>query len=170
MAALVVPGAPVSVLIDHGLPEKIVEKLLEGGIPTVEKLGDMTPEQLEEIPGIGPKLVEKIQDAVVSYYGQFEQASDAPQTDESQEQHPTEDLGYVPASDMVEMETDDQEPANEIDPESVPANESTAITEEASLERASSLGPDFANEGAENTESARIIDADRSVGDENPPE
>ena len=32
----------------------------------------MTPEQLEEIPGIGPKMVEKIQAAVNAYYGQFE--------------------------------------------------------------------------------------------------
>ena len=32
----------------------------------------MTPEQLEEIPGIGPNLVEKIQRAVNNYYGQFE--------------------------------------------------------------------------------------------------
>jgi len=76
MAALVVPGAPVSVLIEHGLLEKIVEKLLEGGITTVEKLGNMTPEELEEIPGIGPKMVEKIQDAVVSYYGQYEESVD----------------------------------------------------------------------------------------------
>jgi transcription termination/antitermination protein NusA len=72
MAALVVPGAPVSVLVDHGLTDKVIEKLMEGGVPTVEKLGGMTPEQLEEIAGVGPKMVEKIQQAVMSYYGQFE--------------------------------------------------------------------------------------------------
>jgi N utilization substance protein A len=74
MAALVVPGAPVSVLMDHGLSEKLVEKLTIAGVATVEKLGSMTPEQLEEISGIGPKMVEKIQTAVVNYYGQFEAA------------------------------------------------------------------------------------------------
>jgi N utilization substance protein A len=74
MAALVVPGAPVSVLMDHGLDEKMVEKLLEAGIATVEKLGSMTPEELEEVPGIGPKMVEKIQSTVISYYNQFEVA------------------------------------------------------------------------------------------------
>ncbi len=72
MAALVVPGAPVSVLVDHGLTDKLVESLMEAGVATVEKLGAMTPEQLEEIPGIGPELVERIQTAVNSYYGQFE--------------------------------------------------------------------------------------------------
>src|SRR5713101_7832120 len=72
MAALVVPGAPVSVLIDHGLTDAMVQKLMEGGVPTVERLGSMTPEELEEIPDIDPEMVEKIQMAVNSYYGQFE--------------------------------------------------------------------------------------------------
>jgi N utilization substance protein A len=71
MAELVVPGAPVTVLLDHGLTESITESLMAGGVPTVEKLGAMTPEQLEAIAGIGPE-VERIQQAVVSYYGQFE--------------------------------------------------------------------------------------------------
>src|SRR6266852_6141583 len=75
---LVVPGAPVSVLLEHGLNQTLVDKLKEAGIGMVEKLGAMTPEQLEEIPGIGPELVETIQAAVVSYYGQFETAESAP--------------------------------------------------------------------------------------------
>ncbi len=70
--ALVVPGAPVSVLLDHGVTDDIVEKLVLGGIPTVEALGAMTPEDLEAIPGIDPDMVERIQAAVNSYYGQFE--------------------------------------------------------------------------------------------------
>jgi len=74
MAALTVPGAPVSVLIDYGLGEQLAEKLVEAGVSTVEKLGSMTPEQLEEIPGIEPELVEKIQLAVNNYYSQFESA------------------------------------------------------------------------------------------------
>jgi len=76
MAALVVPGAPVSVLVDHGLTETIVEKLVAGGVPTVERLGSMTPEQLEELPDVDPEMVERIQLAVNSYYGQFEAAVD----------------------------------------------------------------------------------------------
>src|SRR6185295_14870280 len=57
MAALVAPGAPVAVLVDHGVPEALVEKLMEAGVATVETLGAMTPEQLEEIPGIEPEMV-----------------------------------------------------------------------------------------------------------------
>ncbi len=74
MAALVVPGAPVSVLADHGVPEEVVEKLMTAGVTTVERLGSMTPEQLDEI-GIGADMVERIQLAVNGYYGQFEPPS-----------------------------------------------------------------------------------------------
>jgi len=77
MAALVAPGAPVSVLVDYGLPEKLLETLLETGVGTIEKLGGMTPEQLEEIPSIGPELVERIQEAVNAYYSQFEEQGQA---------------------------------------------------------------------------------------------
>ena len=112
MAALVVPGAPVSVLIDHGLPEKIVEKLLEGGIATVEKLGNMTPEELEEVPGIGPKLVEKIQDAVVSYYGQYEEAMEAPPEGQVAEQEPTLEIGSE-ASEVAEADSHHDESEEE---------------------------------------------------------
>ncbi|MEQ1946302.1 MAG: transcription termination factor NusA [Bryobacteraceae bacterium] len=76
MAALVVPGAPVSALIEHGLPEEVAQKLADAGVATVEHLGAMTPEQLEEIPEVNPEMVEQIQSAVVSYYGQFEEATE----------------------------------------------------------------------------------------------
>jgi transcription termination/antitermination protein NusA len=75
MAALVAPGAPVSVLIEYGLPESVVDSLLTNGVGTIEKLGAMTPEQLEAIQGIGEGTgaVEQIQDSVNAYYNQFEQ-------------------------------------------------------------------------------------------------
>jgi len=77
MAAMVPPGAPVSVLIDFGLVETTVEELIQAGIGTIEKLGAMTPEQLEEIQGIGPLGVEKIFECVNAYYAQFEQPAEA---------------------------------------------------------------------------------------------
>ncbi len=46
----------------------IIEKLVAAGITTVEQVADMTPEQLEEIPGVGPKTVEKISIAVNNYF------------------------------------------------------------------------------------------------------
>ncbi len=73
MAALVPSGAPVSILIDHGLSENVVDKLVSGDIGTVEKLGSMTPEELEALPEVDPEMVEQIRVAVNAYYDQFEQ-------------------------------------------------------------------------------------------------
>jgi N utilization substance protein A len=84
MAALVAPGAPVSVLMEYGLPESVVEQLIAASVGTVEKLGGMTPEQLEEIPGIGQNAVEQIQQAVNAYYSQFEEQGPG---DEHPEEH-----------------------------------------------------------------------------------
>ncbi|MGI9073993.1 MAG: transcription termination factor NusA [Bryobacteraceae bacterium] len=72
MGDMVISGAPVSVLIDHGLPEGIVEKLVAADIGTVERLGSMTPEELEAIPEIDEATVSQIQSAVVSFYGQYD--------------------------------------------------------------------------------------------------
>src|SRR5581483_9157204 len=73
MADMVISGAPVSVLIEHGLDEQVVEQLVGAGIGTVERLGSMTPEDLEAIPGIDETIVSQIQSSVVSFYGQYEE-------------------------------------------------------------------------------------------------
>jgi len=75
MVALEASGAPVAVLIDHGLREEVAESLVAAGADTVEKVGAMTPEQLEEIPGIDSDTVAAIQVAVNSYFAQFEEAT-----------------------------------------------------------------------------------------------
>ncbi len=74
MAQLVADGTAVSEIA--GIGAKTAEKLMEHDVTTVEQLGEMTPEQLQEIPGIGPKMVEKIRLAVNNYYSQFEEAAE----------------------------------------------------------------------------------------------
>jgi N utilization substance protein A len=64
------PSTPIEQVAELG--EGIIQKLVAAGITTVEGLADMTPEQLEEIPGIGEKTLEKISVAVRHYFGQFE--------------------------------------------------------------------------------------------------
>jgi N utilization substance protein A len=63
-------STPLANVADLG--EALIGKLNEAGISTVEALADMTPEQLEEVPGVGPKTVEKISVAVNSYFSTLE--------------------------------------------------------------------------------------------------
>jgi len=77
MAALTAPGTALSEL--KGVGPKTVEKLEAHGVTSIEKLADMTPEQLVEIPGIGEKMVEKIHQSVAAYFEELEaQATAAP--------------------------------------------------------------------------------------------
>ena len=133
MAALVVPGAPVSVLIDFGLGEATAEKLLEAGISTVEKLGSMTPEELQEIPGVEDELVEKIQLAVNNYYGQFETAEGGPAEAEASETVPPEELAAEsPAPETEGVPAESGPEAEEQSPETEPALGEAAGGPEAS--------------------------------------
>ncbi|MFY9803825.1 MAG: transcription termination factor NusA [Candidatus Acidiferrales bacterium] len=79
MAALTAPGTALSELA--GVGPKTIEKLEAAGISSIEKLADMTPEQLVEIPGIGEKMVEKIHQSVAAYFEALEtSATAAPET------------------------------------------------------------------------------------------
>jgi len=70
------PTTPIEQITELG--ESILEKLIAAGVTTVEGLADMTPEQLEEIPGIGEKTLEKISVAVRHYFGQYEEGEERP--------------------------------------------------------------------------------------------
>ncbi|MGA2511949.1 MAG: helix-hairpin-helix domain-containing protein, partial [Candidatus Acidiferrales bacterium] len=76
MAALTAPGTPLADL--KGVGPKTVEKLEAAGITSIEKLADMTPEQLVEIPGIGEKMVEKIHQSVAAYFEALDAQATAP--------------------------------------------------------------------------------------------
>ncbi len=106
MSAMIVPGAPVSVLMEHGLAAEVIEKLVEADIGTVEKLGYMTPEDLEALPGIEPQMVDAIQQAVNGYYSQFE-----------------EPIVEIPAEIPVAEVSDAEVPAAEVPAAEAPAAE-----------------------------------------------
>jgi transcription termination/antitermination protein NusA len=135
MAALTAPGTPLSEL--QGMGPKTVDKIEAAGISSIEKLADMTPEQLMEIPGIGEKMVEKIQLAVAAYFQSLEgqpaaEIGEATQGQESltESTEVVGEEGETPAAEedsatLMAQPTESAEPAQPVDSgESVESTES----------------------------------------------
>ena len=105
------------------LGESIIQKLVTAGITTVEALADMTPEQLEEIPGIGEKTLEKISVAVRHYFGEYEPGEERPVPVEAASSADDEAAAAKAASDAslaeeeealrLDLTQDDEEPVSE---------------------------------------------------------
>jgi N utilization substance protein A len=124
------PTTPVEQITELG--EQILDKLIAAGITTVEELADMTPEQLEEIPGIGEKTLEKISAGVRHYFGQYEEgearpepAADATATEE----HPKAETAEEPAGDGATTEVTEGEGSMAKTPEELIAADAGAVGE-----------------------------------------
>jgi N utilization substance protein A len=134
------PTTPIEQVTELG--DATIQKLVAAGITTVEALADMTPEQLEEIPGIGEKTVERISVAVRHYFGHFEEGEGTPEGEEAPEGEAAEstvaDTGN-PSTGELEVETP----------------EAASGTAEAGLENAS--------ESLEEAESVRSAQAEEDL-------
>ena len=115
------PSTPIEQISELG--DSIIQKLVAAGITTVESLADMTPEQLEEIPGIGEKTLERISVAVRHYFGQYEEGENRPAVTE-----PTPDVSV--AEETVTEEIDADSPSTEpaIEPATEPVTEPASET------------------------------------------
>src|SRR3974390_3608380 len=105
------PSTPIEQVTELG--EGIIQKLIAAGITTVEALADMTPEELEEIPGIGEKTLERISVAVRHYFGHFEEGEGgqaAPEaaaaTSEAESENAQETLDEIASVEAVKAEQD----------------------------------------------------------------
>ena len=117
------PTTPIEQVTELG--ETIIQKLVAGGITTVEALADMTPEQLEEIPGIGEKTLERISVAVRHYFGHFEEGEEAPPS-------PLREPADEPAALTAAADTEEVD-GGELEK---PTRHSVAPTAEAEMENA----------------------------------
>jgi len=153
------PSTPIEQVSELG--DGIIQKLVTAGITTVEALADMTPEQLEEIPGIGEKTLEKISVAVRHYFGHFEEgeeghvpeaAATEPGEEEVANAEAVEDGAEAEAENAaVVMEEAESETAAENETEPVPA-----------IEEAIENVPD-ADEQPEEIEAASEIEDDQAA-------
>ncbi|MCX6610425.1 MAG: transcription termination factor NusA [Acidobacteria bacterium] len=75
MSEILPSGTPISVLADYGLPEALIDSLVGADVATVEQLGSLTPEELEQLPGVGEESIQSLYNAINGFYSQFEAAS-----------------------------------------------------------------------------------------------
>jgi N utilization substance protein A len=133
------PSTPIEQVSELG--DGIIQKLVTAGITTVEALADMTPEQLEEIPGIGEKTLEKISIAVRHYFGHFEEGEEgAPQeaapeaaaeTTEAESAEAETEAAAEESAAAVDEAPAETEAETEIEPEeSAPAAEQAAAEQD----------------------------------------
>jgi len=139
------PTTPIEQVTELG--DGIIQKLITAGITTVEGLADMTPEQLEEIPGIGEKTLEKIGVAVRNYFSRFEEAeaaqaaeaeaAQAAEAEQATEAEQAADETALAGAVLAEGSLDDAEapeagsPTEENSTEEAEAENSAEVIEEA---------------------------------------
>jgi N utilization substance protein A len=130
------------------LGEALVAKLHEANITTVEALADMTPEQLEELPGVGPKTVEKISIAVNNYFSTLEpgEAAAVPEAGET---------AAVEGAEVAEATT-------EVTASDVPASEYAEAAETGQASEAATIA------GVENAPDPDVAEV-HTHGEEHPP-
>jgi N utilization substance protein A len=136
------PSTPIEQVTELG--EGIIQKLVAAGITTVESLADMTPEQLEEIPGIGEKTLERISVAVRHYFGHFEEGEEGAESE----------AGAEVSAEAESEAADEAAESAELDREHAEADKA-AGEQDVSIESA-----------AEEEGEAEILD-DNAVADEN---
>jgi len=167
MAALTAPGTPLADLI--GVGPKTIEKLEAAGITSIEKLADMTPEQLVEIPGIGEKMVEKIHQSVAAHFEALEAQATAPVEQSTEDEAAAESMVVVQpemteaegevTSETAEAETEtasESVDAAEAEPGEVQSTESAETTEstEATQQNENEEAAPPADENAEKQETS----------------
>jgi N utilization substance protein A len=147
MAALTAPGTPLAEL--KGVGPKTVEKIEAHGITSIEKLADMTPEELMAIPGIGEKMVEKIQLSVAAYFqsldGQQSDVGEAMETESDKSTAPGELAADTVAPEGVTEETEEQASVGSEEA----AGSQSAADENLPAEEAGGTEPDSATSPAE---------------------
>ena len=137
------PTTPVEQIKELG--DSILEKLIAAGITTVEALADMTPEQLEEIPGIGEKTLEKISIAVRHYFGQYEEGEERPVAVPTHRDEAV--MNGAPAGEVPELTVDAIVDAEEAKSESDAVSDADA--REETIERQNDAVDSLVNESQE---------------------
>ncbi|HEY4838631.1 MAG TPA: transcription termination factor NusA [Candidatus Acidoferrales bacterium] len=166
MTALTAPGTALTEL--EGVGPKTIEKIEAAGITSIEKLADMTPEELVAIPGIGEKMVEKIHQSVTAYF----EALDARQAAEAAEAaaNPPAEADVSPSEEPV---ADEPAPVIALEDETaddVVAREAREAAAAAKAAESSETESESNDNGVGETRSATSVSPDTVVPAEPQPE
>ena len=161
------PTTPIEQVAELG--ESITQKLIAAGVTTVEALADMTPEQLEEIPGIGEKTLERISVAVRHYFGHFEEGEGGEVSAEGAAESAAEGASETPTPEAAQGSSEAElENAAEVLEEAESTRAAQAEEElEAAGEADEALAESLAEEQAETAselavENASAVDAEET--------
>ncbi len=121
MTELIPAGTPIAVLADYGLADNLIDALVGAGVGTVEQLGSLTPEELEQLPGVGEESIQSLYNAINGFYSQFEAQPEAVATEAAE--LAAESEGLVPehaeAATLVVAEAA-PETASDATPDAIP--------------------------------------------------
>jgi transcription termination/antitermination protein NusA len=166
MTALTAPGTALTEL--EGVGPKTIEKIEAAGITSIEKLADMTPEELVAIPGIGEKMVEKIHQSVTAYF----EALDARQAAEAAEAaaNPPAEAEVSPSEEPVADEPAPEIALEDETADDVVAREAREAAAAAKASETSETETESNDNGVGETHSATSVSPDTVVPAEPQPE
>lgn len=128
MAGLLPVGTPIGVLADFGLPETLITALSGAGVTTVEKLGSLTPEQLEQLPEVGEDSIQPLYNAVQGFYAQFESAAaEAPSEEKELAAEANADAAAAEAAPVADAAAEPADESADAVADSVPALDTAEI-------------------------------------------
>ena len=157
------------------LGDPVLEKLSNAGITSVESLADMTPEELEAIPGIGPETVERISVAVNNYFSTLESAGQLASAELGEVEYASDPLlaiepDFPPEAAPAEAEASEAEPP-EAEPSEELAGEQSGAAAEAAQDSGAAVEQDSGAAAGHEVENAPPEGADElPTHDEHPGE
>ncbi len=153
----------------EGLTPGLIKKLVAAEITTVEQLADLAPEDLEALPGIGGKTIDKIRDELSEYYAALptyeddlerstQEAMFSKSVDEPEEEEEAK-VAAEESADATDGDPGDPEVAGEATGETAEAEAAAVDAGEAPPDEEPGVLPEPGDEQAKGAEAESVEEA-----------
>ena len=146
LADLTPVGTPIAVLAGYGLAETLIEALVGADVGTVEKLGSLTPEELQQLPGVGEEAIQSLYTAINGFYSQFEAQVEASEEESTGEA--VVDVEAAVADEAVEVEAVADVAVADVAVADLPLESEAIDSEVIAAPEADAASPEAVNSGA----------------------